>query len=84
MAPLKNVEVKKVPELPPRNKAVSFESTSPWNATGFYYTPRYPQSHRGKKKLHIFLNPHCNKLHYKCFLEHSWPEHLKKSRQKNL
>ena len=53
MAPLKNVEVKKVPELPPRNKAVSFESTSPWNATGFYYTPRYPQSHRGKKITYI-------------------------------
>jgi len=47
VTPLKNVEVKNVPELPPRNKAVSFESTSPWNATGFYYTPRYPQSHRG-------------------------------------
>jgi hypothetical protein len=48
VAPLKNVEVKPAPELPaPRNKTISFESTSPRNATGFYYTPRYPQSHRG-------------------------------------
>lgn len=45
VAPLKKVEVKQAPE--PRNKTISFESTTPWNATGFYYTPRYPQSHRG-------------------------------------
>ena len=63
VAPLKKVEVKQAPE--PRNKTISFESTTPWNATGFYYTPRYPQSHRGKRKLHMFfLNPHCYKLPY--------------------
>jgi len=45
VAPVKKIEVKQAPE--PRNKTISFESTTPWNATGFYYTPRYPQSHRG-------------------------------------
>ena len=49
---MKKIEVKQAPE--PRNKTISFESTTPWNATGFYYTPRYPQSHRGKK-IHIYI-----------------------------
>ena len=57
---MKKIEVKQAPE--PRNKTISFESTTPWNATGFYYTPRYPQSHRGKKN--IFLNPKLYILHY--------------------
>ena len=48
---MKKIEVKQAPE--PRNKTISFESTTPWNATGFYYTPRYPQSHRGKKNTYI-------------------------------
>ena len=56
---MKKIEVKQAPE--PRNKTISFESTTPWNATGFYYTPRYPQSHRGKK---IFFNPKLYILHY--------------------
>jgi len=28
-------------------KTVSYSGTSPWNSTGFAYTPRYPQSYRG-------------------------------------
>ena len=54
VAPVKKIEVKQAPE--PRNKTISFESTTPWNATGFYYTPRYPQSHRGKKIFFLIQN----------------------------
>ena len=31
----------------PRTTTISYSSTTPWNSTGFYYSPRYPQSHRG-------------------------------------
>jgi len=36
-----------IAEPPPKTTTVSYESTTPWNSTGFYYSPRYPQSHRG-------------------------------------
>ena len=29
-------------------RTISYSGTSPWNSTGFAYTPRYPQSYRGK------------------------------------
>jgi len=45
--PRRKVETKRVEAPPTRNTTVTFESTTPWNATGFYYSPRYPQSHRG-------------------------------------
>jgi len=32
---------------PQKSTTMSFSSTTPWNATGFYYSPRYPQSHKG-------------------------------------
>ena len=35
----------------PRTTTISYSSTTPWNSTGFYYSPRYPQSHRGMNKL---------------------------------
>lgn len=28
-------------------RTISYNGTSPWNSTGFAYTPRYPQSYRG-------------------------------------
>jgi len=28
-------------------RTISYSGTSPWNSTGFAYTPRYPQSYRG-------------------------------------
>jgi len=28
-------------------RTISYGGTSPWNSTGFAYTPRYPQSYRG-------------------------------------
>ena len=44
-----------IPPLPSSSnehdyKTISYAGTSPWNSTGFAYTPRYPQSHRGNKK----------------------------------
>ncbi|TRY80400.1 hypothetical protein TCAL_04713 [Tigriopus californicus] len=30
-----------------RTTSISYGSTSPWNATGFYYSPRYPEAYRG-------------------------------------
>ena len=39
------------PALTPANESsyrtISYGGTSPWNSTGFAYTPRYPQSYRG-------------------------------------
>jgi len=34
-------------EMPQRTTTMSFTSTTPWDKTGFYYSPRYPQSHKG-------------------------------------
>ena len=31
-----------------RNTSISYSSTSPWNSTGFYYSPRYPEAYRGE------------------------------------
>lgn len=31
----------------PKTTSIGYTSTSPWNSTGFYYSPRYPQSYRG-------------------------------------
>ena len=47
--PEPEIQIRRAPVLdtPKRNTSVSFNSTTPWNATGFYYSPRYPQSHRG-------------------------------------
>merc|ERR1712107_775031 len=48
IAPPRRREVEIKREIPPtRNTTVAFEGTTPWNATGFHYSPRYPQSHRG-------------------------------------
>merc|ERR550539_1589171 len=32
---------------PLRTTSIGFHSSTPWNATGFYYSPRYPESYRG-------------------------------------
>ena len=53
--PRRKVETKRVEAPPTRNTTVTFESTTPWNATGFYYSPRYPQSHRGKNYYFTML-----------------------------
>lgn len=29
------------------NRTISYGGTTPWNSTGFHYSPRYPQSYRG-------------------------------------
>jgi len=39
--------VQAVPEVAPKTTSMTLSSTSPWDSTGFYYSPRYPQSHRG-------------------------------------
>lgn len=39
--------LQEVPEVAPKTKTLSFEPSTPWDSTGFYYSPRYPQSHRG-------------------------------------
>jgi len=39
--------VQAVPEVAPKTTSMTLSSTSPWSSTGFYYSPRYPQSHRG-------------------------------------
>lgn len=39
--------VQAVPEVAPKTSSMTLSSTSPWDSTGFYYSPRYPQSHRG-------------------------------------
>lgn len=41
-----------IPPLPSSSnehdyRTISYAGTSPWNSTGFAYTPRYPQSYRG-------------------------------------
>ena len=42
----------------PKTTTISYSSSTPWNSTGFYYSPRYPQSHRGTiifgAKIQIF------------------------------
>ena len=48
------------PALTPANESsyrtISYGGTSPWNSTGFAYTPRYPQSYRGIPfLLNIFI-----------------------------
>eukprot|EP00095_Tigriopus_kingsejongensis_P002061 maker-scaffold177_size283923-snap-gene-0.11 protein:Tk02061 transcript:maker-scaffold177_size283923-snap-gene-0.11-mRNA-1 annotation:"hypothetical protein PFL1_03712" len=30
-----------------RTTSIGYPSTSPWNSTGFYYSPRYPEAYRG-------------------------------------
>merc|ERR1711997_1208807 len=39
--------IQEVPDVAPRTSTMTFSSSSPWDSTGFYYSPRYPQSHRG-------------------------------------
>lgn len=39
--------IQEVPAVAPRTSTMTFSSSSPWDSTGFYYSPRYPQSHRG-------------------------------------
>jgi len=39
--------IEDVPAVAPRTTTLSFSASSPWDSTGFYYSPRYPQSHRG-------------------------------------
>jgi len=39
--------VQAVPDVAPKTTSMTLSSTSPWDSTGFYYSPRYPQSHRG-------------------------------------
>lgn len=34
---------------PLRTTSIGFHSSTPWNATGFYYSPRYPESYRGHR-----------------------------------
>jgi len=61
----------------PRTTTISYSSTTPWNSTGFYYSPRYPQSHRGTASTYYnnayarryfddfnYYNPHAYKLDY--------------------
>lgn len=31
----------------PRSSTLTFSSSTPWNATGYYHYPRYPESYRG-------------------------------------
>ena len=38
---------------PLRTTSIGFHSSTPWNATGFYYSPRYPEAYRGRVKNRI-------------------------------
>ena len=40
--------VQAVPDVAPKTASMTLSSSSPWDSTGFYYSPRYPQSHRGR------------------------------------
>ena len=51
----------------PRTTTISYSSTTPWNSTGFYYSPRYPQSHRGINKYRILAGK------FKCFFFQGQP-----------
>lgn len=35
------------PSGEPRSTTIAYGGTTPWNSTGFHYSPRYPQSYRG-------------------------------------
>jgi hypothetical protein len=48
--------VQAVPEVAPKTSSMTLSSTSPWDSTGFYYSPRYPQSHRGMIYYGIICN----------------------------
>jgi len=37
-----------------RTTSIGFHSSTPWNATGFYYSPRYPESYRGRAKKILY------------------------------
>jgi len=39
--------ISQAPEPAPKTASMTIGSSSPWDSTGFYYSPRYPQSHRG-------------------------------------
>jgi len=38
--------ISQAPEPAPKTASMTIGSSSPWDSTGFYYSPRYPQSHR--------------------------------------
>jgi hypothetical protein len=43
----------------PRTTTLTFSSSTPWNATGYYHYPRYPESYRGLTEFsfsHLHLN----------------------------
>jgi len=47
-SPITRVEFPRLspaPEL--RSSTTAYSGTTPWNSTGFYYSPRYPQAYRG-------------------------------------
>merc|ERR1719206_549765 len=35
------------PPVDQRSTTIAYSGNSPWNSTGFYYSPRYPQAYRG-------------------------------------
>merc|ERR1712198_607770 len=38
---------REVPLSDQRSTTIAYGGSSPWNSTGFYYSPRYPQAYRG-------------------------------------
>lgn len=63
-----NLGVQKLREFggratPLRTTSIGFHSSTPWNATGFYYSPRYPESYRGTSST---LRPYA---HYRAYYD---------------
>jgi len=46
-SPITRVEFPSYPPAEQRSTTISYGGNSPWNSTGFYYSPRYPQAYRG-------------------------------------
>merc|ERR1712198_546211 len=45
-SPITRVEFPSYPPAEQRSTTISYGGNSPWNSTGFYYSPRYPQAYR--------------------------------------
>merc|ERR1711962_353019 len=47
-SPITRVEFPRLSPAPEvRSTTTAYSGTTPWNSTGFYYSPRYPQAYRG-------------------------------------
>ena len=47
---------REVPLSDQRSTTIAYGGSSPWNSTGFYYSPRYPQAYRGRSPFTKFIS----------------------------